>query len=77
MIRNLTIALDEEVVHRVRTVAARRGLSLSALVRQELARLAQEDAAYDMARDSARRRLLSPSRLGGGELPTREDLHER
>ena len=77
MPRNLTIALDEEVIRRARVVAARRGISMSALVRQELLRLAQEDAAYDGAREAARKRLGSPSRLGDGRLPSREELHDR
>jgi len=77
MARNLTLALDEDTIRKVRVVAARRGLSVSALIREELARLAGEHDAYQAARDSARIRLTGTHRLGGGPLPSREDLHDR
>lgn len=77
MARNLTLALDEDTVRKVRVVAARRGLSVSALIREELARLAREHDEYQAARDAARSRITAGQRLGGGPLPSREELHDR
>jgi len=76
-VRNLTLTLDNELIREVRVLAARRGMSISALLRQELARLVRESAAYDVAHSAARRRLGRGSHLGGGPLPDREELHDR
>ena len=40
--RNLTVQLDDDVIHRAKTVAAKRGTSVSGLVTQQLERLAEE-----------------------------------
>ena len=75
--RNLTLTLDEEILDRVRIVAARRKLSVSGLIREELRRLADEDHAYEAARTRAAKRLRKGSDLGGGKLPKRDALHDR
>ena len=77
MARNITLALDEETLHKARVLAARRNLSVSALLREEILRLVSRGDAYELARDAARRRLERGSRLGGGPLPRREELHDR
>jgi hypothetical protein len=77
MKRNITLSLDHEVIQRARVLAARRGVSLSAMLRDELTRLSQEEDAYEAARASARARLLTGAHLGGGPLPDREELYER
>jgi plasmid stability protein len=75
--RNLTINLDEGVIRKAKILAAKRGLSVSALLRSEILRLVEEEEAYQAARESARRRLAKGSRLGGGPLPKREELYDR
>lgn len=75
--RNITLHLDEETLRRARVVAARSGRSVSALLRDELTRLAEEDAAYLAAQEAAERRLRRGTHLGGGALPKREELHDR
>jgi len=75
--RNLTLAIDEDVIQKARVVAAKRGTSLSGLLTQELLRLVREDEAYHLARTQALLRLATGAHLGGGELPARESLHER
>ncbi len=77
MKRNLTIALDEDVVAKARVVAARRGTSLSGLVSQEITRLALRDEGYEAAKAEALRRLSKGARLGGKKVPSRDSLHER
>jgi hypothetical protein len=64
---------DEDLVRKARALAARRGLSLSALVRVHLEELVERDDEYE----SARRRALGLLRRGldlDGPLP-REELY--
>ena len=74
--RNLTIQLDETVIRHARVVAAHRGLSLSALVAQQLTQLAEADERYERARAVALDALRSP--VGGGTATwSREELYDR
>lgn len=75
--RNITLALDEETLREARVIAARRGLSVSALMRAELANLVARERGYERARASAARRLRRGASLGGGKLAPREELHDR
>jgi hypothetical protein len=75
--RNVTLSLDDEIIQKARVLAARRNLSVSALLRDELSRLVAEDDAYQTAMHAALERLKRGSRLGGGRLPKRDELHER
>jgi hypothetical protein len=75
--RNITLALEEALLDRVRIVAARRKLSVSGLLREEIRRLAEEDEAYEQAKASALKRLKTGRNLGGGKLPNRDALHDR
>ena len=77
MTRNITLSLDDEVLRRVKVIAAIRGTSVSGLLRDELGRLVRENEAFTAAREAALRRLKAGARLGGGPLPTREELHDR
>ena len=73
---NITVALDAGLLKRARAVAARRGLSVSALLAYELRELVDEDRTYQTARRRALTLLSSPLPLGGAPFP-REALHER
>ncbi len=75
--RNITITLDEDIIRSARVLAARRGSSVSALLRAELERLVREDRAYEAAREASLRRLKRGSHLGGGPHPSRQELHDR
>jgi hypothetical protein len=74
--RNLTIQLDEVVIRHARVVAAHRGLSLSALVAQQLTQLAEADERYERARAVALDALRDPA---SGVTPAwrREELYDR
>lgn len=75
--RNITLALDEETLREARVLAAERGLSVSAFLRRELAGIVERQRGYSKARDAAIRRLRRGQTLGGGKLPSREELHDR
>jgi uncharacterized protein DUF6364 len=78
MKRNLTIQLDEATIQKARVAAARRSVSISQLVRDEIKRLADQDHAYEAAKKKALAHLNKPFNLGGqGKLPARDSLHER
>ena len=75
--KNLTLRLDEEIIHQAKVLAVREGLSVSAL----LARHVEESVRAADEYESARRRALKALERGfpmGGEHHTpREELHER
>ena len=75
--RNITLALDEETLREARVLAAQRGLSVCAFLRSELAGLVERQRGYARAREAAIRRLRRGQSLGGGKLPSRDELHDR
>jgi hypothetical protein len=74
--RNLTIQLDEATIRQAKIAAARRGLSLSSLVAQQLNDLAEADQRYERARAVALEALAGAT---GGGAPSwrREELYDR
>ena len=77
MKRNLTIQLDESVIQKARVVAARRSMSISRLVSEEIERSAEKDNYWQVAKKTALSQLAKPFHLGGGPLPNRDTLHQR
>ena len=77
MRRNITLAVDEDLIRKARVLAARRSRSVSALLREELTRLVSDDQAYEAAKQAALERLQRGAHLGGGPLPARDELHDR
>lgn len=77
MKRNLTIAIETDLVKKARVIAARRETSLSRMLAEELRRLVSEDERYDHARRKAVEHLRSGFALGGKVTSTREQWHER
>jgi hypothetical protein len=76
--RNITVVLDESVLQAARVSAARRGVSLSALLRQQLERLAAEDEHYEAARRAALAWMERSASLGKTKKrPSRDELHDR
>jgi len=74
--RNLTIQLDDTVIRHARVAAAHRGLSLSALVAQQLTELAEADERYERARAVALDALADTTPRGTTSW-RREDLYDR
>jgi len=77
MTRNITLALDERILREARVLAAHRGLSVSALLRQEVVHLVENERGYHKARASAVRRLGRGQALKAGTLPRREEIYDR
>jgi hypothetical protein len=75
--RNITLAVEDEVLEKARVVAAKRNTTVNSLVRDFLSNLASEDD----RRAEARKRLLelaqnSTARLGPGYVWNRDDIYE-
>ena len=75
--KNVTVSLPDDVYRRARVAAAERDTSLSAMVRDFLLKLGQEET------DSERRKRLQAEvlstvrRFRAGDRLTRDQVHER
>lgn len=74
--RNITVAIDPALLKKARSVAGRRGLSVSALLAEELRELVAEDSDYAAARKRAVALFSGPLSLGAAPMD-REALHAR
>jgi hypothetical protein len=59
--RNVTVQLDEEVIAKVKVLAAQRGTSISGLVAAEINRLSAQNERYERAKREALARLAAPA----------------
>jgi len=77
--QNITLSVPREVLKRVKRLAADRDTSVSALMTEALARLADENRRYAAARRRALAAMKSARSLGTRGRPawTRDELHER
>ena len=75
--KNITLAVDERVLAKVRRYAANRNTTVNALVRQELERIAgNEDRVGQAMREL--RKMSDRSNASIGPITwTRDDIHER
>jgi hypothetical protein len=74
--RNITVQIEEDVIHRAKVLAARRGTSVSALVGQQLEDLVEAEARYEDAWRRARK-AMGDAADRGGRTWHRDQLHER
>jgi hypothetical protein len=74
---NITVAIDRELLKRVRGVAAKRGCSVSALLAGELQQLVAGEQEYEAAMRRARALMSTGLALGGAKLVDRDAIHER
>lgn len=77
--RNVTLALPEDLLRRVKLVAAKRDTSISALLAATLSELADQEEGYAEARDAMLVDLSQGYDLGtqGTIAWSRDSLHER
>jgi hypothetical protein len=84
MKRNVTVQLDEDVIAKVKVLAAQRGTSISGLVAAEITRLSEQKERYERARQAALAQMAEvngqaatgdrgPAREGRGW--TREEIY--
>ncbi|HEY4382517.1 MAG TPA: hypothetical protein VGN01_19365 [Acidobacteriaceae bacterium] len=75
--QNVTVSLSTQVIHKAKILAAKRSTSISGMLAQQIELLVSDDEAQQRAAASAIARMERGLRLGGGRLPSREDLHAR
>lgn len=77
--QNITLSVPRELLRQVKRLAADRDTSVSALMTEALAGMADADRRYSSARRRALAALREPKDLGtGGSVSwSRNDLHER
>ncbi len=75
--KNLTLALDEELIVKARIIAAKRRTSLTKLVRKSIEELVSGEQLQTKARARLKSRMLKPIMKLGGAHWTRDELHER
>ena len=77
--RNVTLALPEELLRRLKILAAQRDTSISALLTAALSELADQEEGYAEARDAMLRDMERGYDLGtrGRITWIRDSLHER
>lgn len=75
--QTLTLAVEEDLLHEARIVAARHQTSLEELVRESLRRLLEEEQQRWAAWDRIRPLVEEPPARIGGPLPSRDEIHER
>jgi hypothetical protein len=74
---NITVAIESKLLKKARSIAARRGSSVSALLAEELHDLVAEDTAYESARLNAQALLKSGFSLKGTTMVDRDEAHDR
>ncbi len=75
--QKVTISLARETLRKVKVIAARRAVSISALRAEHIEAWVVEDEAYERAQRQAIALLDQGFHLGGAICATREELHER
>ncbi len=77
MKQNITLSLDEQTLHQARQLAARRKMSVSRLLTEDIAAQVESDLRYEQAKRQALDWLAhAPLQLGGRYLK-RDKTHER
>ena len=75
--KNITLAIDENVLNEVREIAARRRTTVNALVRDYLTQMATEESRIAEARKGLKELMdKSTARLGPDYVWNREEIYE-
>lgn len=77
MKRNITLTVDKDLIRKARILAAERSTSISGLLAAELERIVGERDRYEKAKSAAIAELRRGYDLGGGTLPSRDEVYDR
>ena len=77
--QNITLSLPKDLLQKAKILAVKRNTSLSGLLSEYIARMTNEEEAYQLAKTRHRRLMKEGFDFGlKGKIPwKREDLHER
>lgn len=74
--QNLTVQLDERTIRCAKAAAARRGMSLSGLVAEQIRELAESDERYEQAQLAAMAAMAAATGHSGRSW-SRDELYDR
>ena len=77
MKQNITLSLDEQTWQHARVLAAKKKLSVSRLLAEDLAEQVEQNRQYEQAKRQALAWLAEPRLHLGGVYLSREATHER
>lgn len=75
MKQSLTIWLDQSVIHDAKVLAARRSISLSQFLVDQIQCIVAQESDYEHNRASALARLDKGYALGEAKMPKREEIY--
>ena len=75
--KNITVSVPDQVYRRARMRAAARDTSVSALVREFLAGLGDEESDFDRRKRLQAQVLASVRKFGAGRRLKRDEVHDR
>ena len=76
-VKNITVSLPDEVYRRARIKAAERDTSVSAIVREFLIRLAEDETDFERRKRLQDEVMASISAFSAGDRLSREEIHDR
>lgn len=76
-VKNITVSLDDTTYRRARVIAAERGTSVSALVKQFLEGLAKGGDEHEQLRQAEALLRQEITGFRGGDRLARDELHDR
>ena len=74
---NITLKLDASLVRAIKVIAAKRGISVSALLAGKLEEEVQRNGEYELAMKRALALMKESSAYGWQKPKSRDELHER
>ena len=75
--QNVTVSLSTATIQKAKILAAKRSMSISSLLAEQLNALVGEDKAYEAAHRSAQDLMESGLHLGGTPALSRDEIHAR
>jgi plasmid stability protein len=76
-VKNITVSVPDDIYRQARIKAAERDTSVSALVREFLLSLGQEESDFERRRRLQDEVLATIDSFRGGDRLTRDEVHER
>lgn len=75
--KNITVAVEDEIYRSARIRAAERGTSVSALVADYLTSISQDEAEFNRLADQQKQIVSEIERFSAGERLNRDEIHSR
>jgi plasmid stability protein len=76
-VKNITVSLPDEIYRKARVKAAERDTSVSALVREFLVNLGEEESDFEHRKRLQDEVIASVKNFRAGDRLSREEIHER